>query len=378
MKITPALLLRSMQSWYSFDLVPQGPAWMQWLWTGLFAAVIAFGFTILGFAFNAGGNLGRWLNGDNWLFWYQINFVIALTISVTIHVLFELIVPWIGVQRIRSFSHGQRSALFTAVPIAGVVMGWPLGVWLVDDDLGRWIRWGEPGTLVGSAILALGASGLIFLVFNAKARQLQAEKRATEAQLRLLQGQIEPHFLFNTLANVQTLIDHDPAQARQMLEAFTDYLRASLGTLRGDQGTLADELALVHAYLTLIQARMGERLRYRIEPAPGSADIRLPPLLLQPLVENAIHHGLEPKIDGGSLVVSATVDGDTLVLRVADDGLGRQAPPRLGARAGNGLALENLRQRLAAAYAGQASLVLDDGYPGTVATIRLPLERETT
>jgi sensor histidine kinase YesM len=208
--------------------------------------------------------------------------------------------------------------------------------------------------------------------FSSKARQYHAEQRATEAQLKLLQAQIEPHFLFNTLANVQSLMDHDLPRARQMLGSFTDYLRASLGTLRRDDSAVADELELARSYLELLQARMDDRLRFSIDADEAARTLPLPPLLLQPLVENAVVHGLEPSIDGGSVTVTARVRGDRLVLEVRDDGRGPDAPPS-GARRGNGVALQNIRERLFTRYGEQARLSIEPAHPGTCARIELPL-----
>jgi sensor histidine kinase YesM len=193
----------------------------------------------------------------------------------------------------------------------------------------------------------LGVTACVSLLFGwryrARWKQERLQARITEAQLKLLQGQIEPHFLFNTLANVQSLIDFDPERAKLMLERFTDYLRSSLGQLRGEQTTLAQEFAMLEAYLGLMQLRMGERLQTRLALPADLSGTQLPPLLLQPLVENAIHHGLEPKIEGGTVTVSALRADDQLVLEVSDDGQGLDGPRR---RSGNGVALDNIRARL--------------------------------
>ena len=373
MQINRDLLARSWRNWLGDPLEPVGPAWLQWVWTLLFSAAIALLFTLLGFAFDAGRGGTGWTRLAAWQHWYAINFVISLTIAVTIHLLFMLIIPWLGPARIRRFSHGGKAAFFTAIPLLGLVIGWPLGVWLVGQRVSTWIRFDSPQALVGSAALALLISFVFFLFFNAKARQLEAEKRASEAQLRLLQAQMEPHFLFNTLANVLTLIDSDTARAKSMLESFTDYLRSSLGSMRRSDSTLGQELELAEAYLRLLQLRMDNRLRFRVEV---DADVRratLPPLLLQPLIENAIVHGLEPKIEGGEICIAAHVDGNSLVLTVADDGLGPEVQARH--RPGNGVAVENIRQRLAAHFGAAGSLTLAGRQPGTLATLRLPFER---
>ena len=201
------------------------------------------------------------------------------------------------------------------------------------------------------------------------ARRLQAEKRAAEAQLRLLQGQIEPHFLFNTLANVSSLMDDDVPRAKVMLESFTDYLRASLGNLRRLDATLGGELDLVGHYLELMKTRMEDRLQYSVHYDPHLRDVTMPPFLLQPLVENALHHGLEPKVEGGSVHISATIDANTLVLEVLDNGMGPDSTRR---RPGSGMALANVRERLQAQYGDTASLTLTDANPGMRATMRLP------
>ena len=170
-----------------------------------------------------------------------------------------------------------------------------------------------------------------------------------------------------------------------MLQSFTDYLRASLTTLRGDHSAVAQELALAQSYLELLQARMEDRLRFSITADDAARSQPLPPLLLQPLVENAVVHGLEPSIEGGSVRVSARVEGAHLVLDVQDDGRGPDAPVRrsgsgggLGSsRPGAGMALNNIRQRLVARYGPTATLSISATHPGTLARITLPLQDTT-
>ncbi|MCV2366995.1 sensor histidine kinase [Roseateles oligotrophus] len=207
--------------------------------------------------------------------------------------------------------------------------------------------------------------------------QLQAHKvrqQMTEAQLRLLQAQIEPHFLFNTLANVQGLIDYEPALAKRMLDAFTDYLRASLLQMRAQDVSLGEEFDLVQSYLTVMQCRMGERLRWRLDIPAELRAARIPPLLLQPLIENAIHHGLEPQIGGGQLVLRARFEGQGLCIEIDDDGIGLAAA-QLRPRRGNGVALQNIRERLRAAYGPEASLQLKAGANDKGTRVCLTLSR---
>ena len=276
--------------------------------------------------------------------------------------------------RIRGFSNRARAVFFSAIPILGVLIGWPLGVALVSEAGTGWVRI-DPGSLVGSAVLGILISTVIYLIFNARAQQALAEKRAAEAQLRLLQAQMEPHFLFNTLANVLTLIDIEPARAKAMLETFTDYLRATLAKLRTGQGSVGSELELADAYLRLLQLRMEDRLRFSIDADVESRHAVLPPLMLQPLVENAIHHGLEPKLDGGSVAIQARLVDGALQLTVSDDGLGPDAPKRRST--GNGIALANIRERLQSLYGDAASLSIEALQPGTRATLRLPYTRSS-
>ncbi len=367
-------LRKSWKAWISHEIEPVGPAWLQWVWTVLFSVVVAIAFTVLSFAFNAVGGGKAWMSPATWLRWFGYNLAVSLVIGCLIHTLFALTMPLIGTARIRAWSLARRAVYFTSVPIVGVMIGWPLGVWLFFPGAERWFARLQLGNFVGIFLFSLLISFVFFQIFAAKAKQAEAEKREAQARLRLLQAQIEPHFLFNTLANVLALIEHDTPRARQMLESFTDYLRVSLAGLRREQTTLGAELDLARSYLALLQTRMEERLRYEIHcPEPLRAQ-PVPPLLLQPLVENAIHHGLEPQVDGGMVSVRARRDGKTLVLQVQDDGAGLQAPSR---RRGNGVALDNLRQRLAAHWGGGATLTLADAQPGTCVTLRLPLSGGT-
>lgn len=373
MVIDRALLKASWQTWGGSP-ERAGPYWLQWVWTLLFCAVVAAGFTILGFFAFAQDSSNAWRNWAGWAEWYGRNFIVSLTIGALIHIAFDLLgLLWRGRAVIAGWKPWQRTLYFSGVPLLCTGIGWPLGVWLAGANVAEWASGPRSANLiVGSLLLSLLLTFIFHQYFSLKARQHQAEKNAAEAQLRLLQGQIEPHFLFNTLANVISLIDQDPARAKQMLESFTDYLRSSLTSLRHDQATLGSELALAHAYLCLLKVRMDDRLQFDINNDPALHGAKLPPLLLQPLVENAIHHGLEPKLEGGRVQVRASVDGDTLVLQVSDDGMGLAAPAR---RRGAGMALNNLRERLLAQYGSRASLTLTAAAPGTVATLRLPFEK---
>lgn len=204
-----------------------------------------------------------------------------------------------------------------------------------------------------------------------KARAAAIERQAMQTQLQLLQAQIEPHMLFNTLANVQGLIAIDAPRAQQMLDQFILYLRATLTSSRAGSTTAGQEFALLEAYLGLMCVRMGPRLTYTLELPEALRGAVLPPMLLQPLVENAILHGLEPKIDGGHITVSAASGNGTLTLTVCDTGLGLDEP---SSKAGTHLGLKNTRERLHALYGERAALTLVPNQPtGALARLTLPV-----
>jgi hypothetical protein len=207
---------------------------------------------------------------------------------------------------------------------------------------------------------------------EAHARAEAVERQALQAQLRLLQAQIEPHMLFNTLANLQGLIAIDPQQASRMLDQLIQYLRATLSVSRAESTTLEQEFAALDAYLGLMAVRMGARLAYDCRLPDSLRAARLPTMLLQPIVENAIVHGLEPKVDGGAVTIEAAVHGEQLEIVVRDTGLGLQdASPRRG----GGVGLATTRERLQVLYGERAGVELLPSPPcGTLARLTLPLE----
>ena len=198
-------------------------------------------------------------------------------------------------------------------------------------------------------------------------RALQLERELLASRLAVLQAQIEPHFLFNTLANVTSLIHTRPDDAKHMLEEFIGYLRASLATTRENETTLAKEFVLMQSFLSVLKVRMGNRLAVRVELPDDLQQFVLPPMLIQPLVENAIKHGVEPKIEGGEILLKAAKVGDAVAIEVTDTGLGFQNSTS------NGIGLKNVRERLDKLYEGRATLTIEDNTPsGTKITIRIP------
>ena len=266
-----------------------------------------------------------------------------------------------------------------ALALAGIIVGMSIGFTIVPILVGFKV-WGMfvslPAALTKFAVFILFVMAANWAWWRSRLRQQQLQTEVTDARLRLLQGQIEPHLLFNTLANIQSLMDYDPPRAKRMLETFSGYLRASLAQLRQGDSTLDAELDMASQYLSLLQIRMDERLRFRIDASAQARLARMPTLMLQPLVENAVQHGLAPRLDGGSVVVHAAVHAGRLEIRVLDDGVGLTAPGK-SRRAGGGLALANLRSRLQAEFGAAASLSLREreSGPGVEAVLELPYQR---
>ncbi len=207
----------------------------------------------------------------------------------------------------------------------------------------------------------------------AEAKRKEAEyhrmsQQVTEAKLSALQAQVEPHFLYNTLASVQALTEVDPAQANAMTGHLIAYLRNALPKMRESVSTVGQEIELVRAYLNILQMRMGKRLSFEIDVPPELMEMPFPPLMLPSLVENAIKHGLEPQREGGTVTIRASANGK-LRLSVSDTGRG------FADTLGSGVGLANIRERLAALYGDKGKLTLEAREPhGVEAVIEVPRE----
>lgn len=267
------------------------------------------------------------------------------------------------------------TVVFT-LPIS-ILIGLTLGQTLVGIDSlpsGQyWQSWAV-GLFFGAfgIVLFMLTQRILLLGEEVRQRRLAEETRArreTEARLRLLQAQIEPHFLFNTLANVVSLIDSDPGRARRLIERLNDWLRAALTQTRGERIDLGDELDWLTNWLEILRERFGERLKWVIEASPEARATPFPPMLLQPLVENAVKHGIEPKLGGGHLRIRAWVDGPRLHIEVEDDGQGL----RQGST-GQGTGLDYIRARLDALFPGSGTVSLRPNAAGGV-TAKLELDR---
>lgn len=266
--------------------------------------------------------------------------------------------------------------------VAGVFFGTQLAAWLMGAklDILRAIAGDRGRSAMLFTLFATGAATVFFAsrdrlskaraeVALEKARAEAIERQALQAQLQLLQAQIEPHMLFNTLANLQGLIALDPVRAQSMLDQLIVYLRATLSASRAERTTLGQEFSLLEAYLGLMSTRMGARLRFELELPEALRSTEVPPMLLQPLVENAIAHGVEPNVAGGHVMVSARLAGGGLELLVTDTGRGLDAGP---GKPGSGMGLSNIRERLHALYGERASLSLEAAPQGATARVYLP------
>jgi two-component sensor histidine kinase len=286
-----------------------------------------------------------------------------------------------ALRRVRKRVQGMRAFYISASFYALIIpLLWIINFWTGTKLWAHWptMGWGLGLTIHGLSVFA-GRSMFGVEWEERKVEELMArenlkvvsrEKQLVQAQMRMLQAQIEPHFLFNTLANIQSLIGRAPDKASLMMDNFIAYLRESLSASRAQEGTVQQEFTLVRHYLDLIKIRMADRLQYTLNLAPELATMPMAPMLLQPVVENAIKHGLEPKVEGGTVTVEARREDGRMLVTVADDGLGFADHAD---RKGAGVGLANLRERLEVLYDGNATLDIADAYPGTRIRISMPL-----
>ena len=223
------------------------------------------------------------------------------------------------------------------------------------------------GLLTGVLYLVSRESAIAAAVQSARLTRIALDKQMAEAQLHVLQAQIEPHFLFNTLAHVKRLYLVDPVQGKGMLHSLTGYLRGALPQMRESDSTLGRELTLASAYLDVVRTRMGERLDVSVAVPEALRPAHLPPMMLSTLVENAIKHGIAPLPQGGAVNITASREGDRLKVSVADNGLGFQA------KSGSGVGLANIRARLDALYGPAGTLTfVANPVRGVTVSIELP------
>ena len=335
----------------------------------------------------------------------------SLLLTVAFSTLIALFLRFIGVgdtltiSLVMSYSIGISICSLIMIMLFLLRPSSPVSMWgsiLAGILLGAFIGWGT-GTFILTRIfevpfasprahlfqaMVLGlAFGLIISFFfvareklaatktmmqEERIRRLSSEKDALEANIRLLQAQIEPHFLFNTLSNIRSLIDTDSEKAKAMLMDLNRYLRNTLRRTRCDLTTLGQEAEIVEAYLNIFKIRMGDRLRFSVWIPDALRPLPFPPMLLQPLVENAVQHGLEPKVEGGEVVVRGEETNGHVRLTIADTGEGFMGEPS------SGVGLANVRDRLRLLYGERARLILEENTPqGLKAVIEVPNEGPT-
>lgn len=302
------------------------------------------------------------------------NFIFSLCIGIltflcvfTVHHVFRPTNPFI-----------RLTTIVIAMTI-GSVSGSLLGFVVIGEKPFRFIH--ESGFFIHIVILGILFGSIITYYFfsrerirstetlmqEEKIKRLTSEKKAVETNLKLLQAQIEPHFLFNTLSNILSLLDTDLKKGKSMLMDLIHYLRTSLAKTRAEATTLGQEMELIKAYLNIFKVRMEGRLRYRIDVPDNIKDVPFPPMLVQPLVENAIKHGIEPKIEGGEVTIQARKNGDIIRVELADTGTGLLEDGDMG------FGLANVRDRLQSLYGDRGRLILEENRPsGLKAIIEVP------
>ncbi|MBL8297038.1 MAG: histidine kinase [Rhodanobacteraceae bacterium] len=276
------------------------------------------------------------------------------------------------------------------VAVAAVILPTVAFIYLASTPQGAPPFWKDSDRLGGFGTLAV--TGLLFapwVAVTALVRQRDSimrhqtlafqlerselERRAVDARLRLLQAQIEPHFIFNTLANVRELVDSGSSQASEVLASLIAYLRAAVPRINDPATTLGQEFDLVRAYLELMQMRMPDRLQYSLQADATAHNLRCPPMTLLTLVENAVKHGIDPSEDGGRIDISVRVANDRCHARVVDTGIGLQS----GSDSSLGTGIAALRERLQLTFGAEAELVLAPNQPqGLCADLYLPAWRQ--
>ena len=344
------------------------------IFTLIFNAMFALAFLTLGVLFQPVASASQVLAA------FGRNLLISNFIGFAFWGVFELMGPLMRVVNRQSF---LVVALFYAV-LGTVIVSMSFFAIAFIPGYGNMRQWiFTPQQLVTSFIISLCISLVLAAIWRRRLDELStqmalaeererveaAERAAVQANLRALQAQIEPHFLFNTLANVVGLIHPQPDTAKLMLEKFIAYLRASLATTREQETTLGNEFQLMANFLAILQIRMGDRLRVEVDLPADLSSQYLPSMLLQPLVENAIKHGLEPKVEGGCIALKARREGDDLRISISDTGLG------FSGATSNGIGLRNVRERLDKLFDGKGSLTIEENQPsGTRAIVVIPHE----
>jgi hypothetical protein len=306
----------------------------------------------------------------------KVNAVFSLCIGYAIHFL-SMIAGRLLQARFQTMSLAQRAFAGIMTAVVGGAGGHLLGTLLLGLDFRFWsgtviITLWVGATLSGSAFAQRRFTLSQLAYERERSARVEAERLVSVARLQTLQAQIEPHFLFNTLANVSSLIEVEPKKARKMLDQFTLLLRASLDQTRKATMPLHTELQVIDAYLSVLKVRMSERLAYRIDAPPELLHVEVPSMILQPIVENAVKHGIEPRMTGGFVQVEVRREDQDLLFAVTDDGVGFLAGGK------ENIGLGAVRERLAVQYNDAASLNIERTPDNlTRVSIRIPFPSAT-
>ena len=302
--------------------------------------------------------------------------IVFLSCSLSCNTL-GIVAEWLSPEKVSPL---KMLCIVIVIVLFGGIIGWHIGVLIL------YLAFSEPTDFasknyINNMVFVSVLAGIIvpYIYYHLRLRETKEEaekervnrvtieKEALEAKLRLLHAQIEPHFLFNTLSNILSLIDTAPEKAKNMLMDFNLYLRTSLATTRPEMTTLDEEADTIKAYLNIQKIRLGERLRYSIDIPETLQYQPLPPMLLQPLVENAVKHGLEPKVDGGNINVTAIENNGHMRITVADTGKG------FSSYNSSGVGISNVKERIKLIYGDKGKFSLEENYPnGAKAIIEVP------
>ncbi len=312
---------------------------------------------------------------------FELNFLFSQWLCITVYG-FVLVALRFSEKDNRSL----RLLLFTIIILTGAILGTLLGAAFDFDRRDKDFLWIiiHPELFFQLVFLGISLGTIIGLSFHreekiliAKAhlqeeelKRLANEKKIMETNLRILLSQIEPHFLFNTLTSAIGLLDSDLKRGKTMLLNLTHYLRISLAKSRRSNNSITKEIEMIEAYLQIFALRMGDRLQYTIDIQEGIDHLLIPTMLIQPLVENAIKHGLEPAIKGGAINIRIRTNENYVRIEVADTGPGFHKNSKLG------VGLSNVKERIDILYSGAGRFVLDENQPsGLKAIIEIPYDQ---
>jgi len=305
------------------------------------------------------------------------NLVMSLSFGVSICTLIILLFRLFNPQQVKTL---PIVLIMATGVVGGMIIGSQAGPFILLHFFSIVID-ARDGQYLKTIVMALVFGGTVSYFFYSRAQlksvgeaaekerfnRLASEKAVLEYSLKLLQAQIEPHFLFNTLSNILSLIDTEPTKGKSMLIDLIRYLRTSLSRTLPDATTLDQEMETIKAYLNIQKIRLGDRLIFTIDVPDTLTQYPLPPMLLQPLVENAVKHGIEPGIEGGEIRIIASEESKYLRIEVVDTGLG------FSSFNASGVGIANVKERIKLIYNEKGRFFLEENKPhGVKAVIEVP------